>query len=63
MAEFVLDKVGKMEKGEKAGNQYFLLFPTMFSSVSETEIIVCTTLNLLSANAFNLVKAKILLFW
>ena len=40
-------------KGENAGNQHFLLFPTMFSSPSETEII--------TGKSFNLVKSKILL--
>ena len=34
----------------------------MFSSLPETEIIILATLNLSSANAFNLVKAKILSF-
>ena len=34
----------------------------MFSTLSQTDIIILETLNLLSANAFNLVKAKILSF-
>ena len=36
--------------------------PTMFSSLSNTEIIILATMNLSSANAFNLDYAKILLF-
>ena len=35
-------------------------FPTMFSTLSKTEIIIFVTFNLLSANAFNLVWSKIL---
>ena len=34
----------------------------MFSTLPKTGIIILATLNLSSANAFNLVKAKILLF-
>ena len=34
----------------------------MFSALSKKEIAIQAALNLLSANAFNLVKAKILLF-
>ena len=50
-------------KGENAGNQHFLAFPTMFSSLSdETAIVISATLNLSSTNAFNLVQAKILLY-
>ena len=45
-------------KGENAGNQHFLLFPTMFSTVSKTEIIIVATLNLSSANAFKLDQSK-----
>ena len=36
-------------------------FPTMFSTLSKTEIIIFVTFNLSSANAFNLVCSKILL--
>ena len=51
-----------MGKGENAGNQHFLHFPPCFLTKSETEIIVLTTFNLLSSNAFNFKKAKILSF-
>ena len=34
----------------------------MFSALSKAKIIILATFNLSSANAFNLVKAKILLF-
>ena len=40
----------------------FSPFPTMFSILSKTWIIILATMNLSSANAFNLVKAKILSF-
>ena len=46
-------------KGENAGNQHF---PTMFSTLSKTEIIIWATFILSSATAFNLVTSKILLF-
>ena len=45
-------------KGENADNQYFLLFFTMFSSLSKKEILISATLKLLSTNTFNLVKSK-----
>ena len=45
-------------KGENARKQHFLLFPTMFSTVSKTEIIIVATLNLSSANAFKLDQSK-----
>ena len=35
-------------------------FPTMFSTLSKTEMIIFVTYNLSSANAFNLVRSKIL---
>ena len=35
-------------------------FPTMFSTLSKTEIIIFVTFNLSSANALNLVRPKIL---
>ena len=49
-------------KGENAGNQHFLLFPTVFSTLSKREIIIVTTSILSSTTAFNLDKAKILSF-
>ena len=51
-----------MEKGENAGNQHFLLFPTMFSILSQTEFIILVISSLSSAEAFNLVQSKILSF-
>ena len=48
-------------KGENAGNQHFLLFPQFFLLLSKTEIIIYVTFILLSANAFNLEKVKLLL--
>ena len=51
-----------MGKGENAGNQHFLLFsPTVFSTLSKTEIIILT-FNLLFANALNLDQSKVLSF-
>ena len=44
-------------KGENTGNQHFLIFSTMFSTLSKREIGILATLNLSSANAFNLVRA------
>ena len=50
-------------KGENAGNPLFLPFSTVFSTLSKREIIVILAmLNMLSANAFNLIMSKILLF-
>ena len=40
----------------------FIPFLTMFSTLSQTDIVILATLNLSSANAFNLVKAKLLAF-
>ena len=48
-------------KGENAGHQHFLLF-SCFLQLSKTKIIIQAKLDLSSANAFNLVKAKILPF-
>ena len=48
--------VGNSEK------QHFPLFPTMFSTVSKTEIIVLVTIDLLSAIALNLVQSQNLPF-
>ena len=50
------------EKGENAGNQYFLLFHSIFSNLSKREICILATLNFSSANAFNLVRALVLSF-
>ena len=47
-----------VEKGENAGD----LFPQCFLDLSKTEIVILAKFNLLSANAFNLVTSKILLF-
>ena len=49
-------------KRRNAGNQHFFLFPTLFSTLSKTEIVILATFNLLSANALNLVVSKILFF-
>ena len=49
-------------KEENVGNQYFASFPTMFSTLPKAKFSVCVTLFYLSANTFNLVKSKILLF-
>ena len=46
-------------KGENAGNQHFLLFPTMFSTLSPKKFNFSVTFILLSANAFNLDRSKI----
>ena len=48
--------VGKGEIWQPA----FSPFPTMFSTLSKTEIIIYVTFILSSANAFNLVKVKFL---
>ena len=48
-----------VEKGEIACTSNFS-FPTMFSTLSKTEMIILVTFNLSSANAFNLVWSKIL---
>ena len=40
----------------------FSPFPTMFSTLSKTEIIILATFNLLSANAFNLDHFRIFSF-
>ena len=45
---------------EKLLVQAIFPFPTMFCSLSKTEIIISVTFNLSSANAFNLVWSKIL---
>ena len=45
-------------KGEKAGNQHFLIFPAVFSTRSKTEMIILATFDLSSANALNLAQSK-----
>ena len=45
----------------RAGNQHFLLF-SVFSTQLKRSIIILATLNLSSANAFNLVMSKIVSF-
>ena len=37
-------------------------FPTMFSNLTKTEVIILATFNMLSANALDLDKSKSLLF-
>ena len=50
-------------KGENTGNlPAFFPFPTMFSTLSGTEIIISAAFNLPSANALNLVQSKKLSF-
>ena len=44
-------------KRENAGNQHFLLFPTMFSTLHKTNFMFSVTFILLSVNAFNLEKS------
>ena len=51
-----------MGKGENAGNQHFLLFPTVFSTLSKREIIILIIFNMSSAKAFNFDKSNILSF-
>ena len=44
-------------KRENAGyHQHFSPFPTMFSTLSRTELVICDAFILSSASAFNLVK-------
>ena len=43
-------------------NNVFSPFPKVYSALSNREIIILATCNLLSANAFNFVTSKILLF-
>ena len=45
-------------KGENAGNQHFLLFPAVFSSIPKTNFIFFVVFVLSSANAFSLDKSK-----
>ena len=48
--------VGKGEKtvgkGENAGNQHFLLFPTVFSALSERKIVILATFNFFVCTCF-----------
>ena len=56
-----LDGSGKtLWEKEKLLVQAISPFPTMFSTLSKQEIIIFVTSNVLSANAFNLVRSKIL---
>ena len=50
------------EKRRKYCQAAFSPFLTVFFSLSQTEIIILATLNLSSANAFNLAKTKSLSF-
>ena len=56
--EFFENIVGK---GENAGNQHFLLFQQCFL-LYQREKLACVKKKMSSANAFNVVRAKILLF-
>ena len=47
-----------MGKGESAGNQHFLLSPTMFSTLPRTSLNFWVAFILSSANAFKLDKSK-----
>ena len=49
-------------KGEIAGKLAFPPFTTVFSTLSKREIVILATFNFSSANAFNLVTSKILVF-
>ena len=49
-------------KGENAGKQHFPSFPTMFSALPKTNFNFSAKFNLSSANAFNLVRSKTVLF-
>ena len=49
-----------MWEKEKLLVQTISPFPTMFSTLSKTEIIVFVTFNLSFANTFNVVRSKIL---
>ena len=49
-------------KGENAGNQHFLLFPIMFSTLLKTNFNIWVTFTLSSANSFSLDQSKILSF-
>ena len=54
-------KENKVGKGENAGNQYFLLFPRCFFPVEERNHHF-NNIYFVTANAFNLEKAKIVSF-
>ena len=49
-------------KGKCAGNQHFLLFPTMFSNLPKANFNFSAKINFSSANAFNLDQFRNLLF-
>ena len=50
-----------MGKGENAGDQHFLLFPTIFSTLHKTNFKISVTF-ILSSHAFNLDRCEILSF-
>ena len=49
-------------KGENAGNEHFLFFPTVFSTLPDREIVILAMFELWSAHAFSLFMSKILSF-
>ena len=51
-----------VEKGENTCNQPFFLFPQYFYTITEKLYHLSHTA-MLSANAFNLVKDKVMLLW
>ena len=51
------------EIGENAGNQHFLLFPTMFSIDPKANFKFSLASILASANALNLDEGKFFWFW
>ena len=51
-----------VRKGENAGYQKYLLFPSFFTTFSKKYTIFGATFELLSANAFNLDRSGILSF-
>ena len=48
-----------VEKGEIAGDEQFLLFPTVFSTSMENHLPFSSNLELLSAKSFSLEESKI----
>ena len=48
-----------VRKDENAGNQHFSPLPTMFSTLSEREIVISAIFILWSANALNLDQSEI----
>ena len=51
-----------IDSANPAGNQHVLLFPTMLSYFSQTEIISFATFNVLSTDTFSLDNVNILSF-